>query len=126
MSNSVIGDNLARLRKNKGISMRKLSDDTGISYGSYTGYEYGRREPNREVIVKLAEYFGTTTDEILGIEKDSPAETAEEPITMDELIQFLQKLGFLKDGEQDISESDLRFLKATIASLGEWFSERTK
>lgn len=61
-----IKDSLRDIRNAHGISIKKLTDDTGIAYSTYTKYERGERELGVPVLIKLADYYGVTTDEILG------------------------------------------------------------
>ena len=62
---------LKELRKNKGVSQEQVAKDLNISMRAYQNYEYGQREPNIEMILKLAEYYDVTTDYLLG--KESPS-----------------------------------------------------
>lgn len=61
-----IKDSLRNIRHARGISIKKLTDATGIAYSTYTKYERGERELGVPVLIKLADYYGVTTDEILG------------------------------------------------------------
>ena len=63
---------LKELRKEKGISQEDAAKDLGISLRAYQNYEYGQREPNIQMINKLADYYGVTTDYLLGRERKSP------------------------------------------------------
>lgn len=56
---------LIKLRKDKGISRKKLAEDIGVSVASIGYYENGDRVPDIEVLVKLAEYFDVSCDELL-------------------------------------------------------------
>lgn len=109
------GDNLRRVREEKGVSMKKAAADLGIPYTTYLSYEYGRREPNIEMLLKLANYYGTTTDDLLGIKKETS-----EDIPIENVYQFLLESGFVEDGE-DLSDDDLSFLGSIIAALRDWF-----
>lgn len=63
-----ISDVLKILRENKGLSMAKAAEALKIPKGTYVSYEYGQREPNIEMINKLADFYGVTTDYLLGRE----------------------------------------------------------
>ena len=56
---------LKRLRKDKGISRKKLAEDIGVSVASIGYYENEDRAPDIEVLVKLADYFNVSCDELL-------------------------------------------------------------
>lgn len=61
-------DTLKMLREKSGESMSKTADAIGIPKGTYASYEYGKREPNIEMISKISNHFGVTTDYLLGRE----------------------------------------------------------
>lgn len=59
---------LKELREKKGISQRELAKDLGVSQGTVGNWESATREPNFETVKRIAEYFGVSTDYILGTE----------------------------------------------------------
>ena len=56
--------------------MRLLSEKTqtetakviGVTQHTYSNYELGKTQPDYETLIKLADYFHTTTDNLLGHE----------------------------------------------------------
>lgn len=54
------------LRTQKNLTQRKLGAELGMSKSAIGMYESGRREPEYEVILKIAEYFDVSTDYLLG------------------------------------------------------------
>lgn len=46
--------------------MAKAAEALGVPKSTYSSYEYGAREPNIELILKIAEYYNVTTDYLLG------------------------------------------------------------
>lgn len=61
---------LEELRKAKGITMKETALQLGMPYTTYVSYEKGQREPNSDVLIKFADFYDTTVDFILGVEKD--------------------------------------------------------
>lgn len=59
-------ESLKELREKTGKSMRLTAEELGIPYTTYVSYEKGAREPNSEMLVKIAEYYHTTIDFLLG------------------------------------------------------------
>lgn len=57
---------LNNLRRENNLSQKKAADDLGISQALLSHYENGVREPKLEFIVKACEYYGVSTDYILG------------------------------------------------------------
>ena len=58
-----VGDNLKKLRKNKGLSLRKVQKATGISYNTLGSYERNTCQPtieniyNKEMRKKVASVY---------------------------------------------------------------------
>ncbi len=65
---------LKELRKQKGLSQEQVANALGISMRAYQNYEYGQREPNIEMINKLADFYEVTTDYLLGRPEAKPPE----------------------------------------------------
>jgi transcriptional regulator with XRE-family HTH domain len=62
----VIGDRLTQLRKQAKMTQEQISKKLGIHRGTYANYEANKREPDYEILQKLADFFGVTTDYLLG------------------------------------------------------------
>ena len=62
---------LAELRKEKNLSMKETAVRLHLPYTTYVSYEKGDREPNSEVLIKLADFYNTTVDFILGVSKST-------------------------------------------------------
>ena len=58
--------NLKTIRKLNGKTQIEVARDLGIMQNTYSNYEIGKTQPDFEVLVKLADYFHTTVDAILG------------------------------------------------------------
>ena len=60
-----LAKNLKNLRKQKGLSQIDFSADIGLSRSTVANWETGERQPDIEMIIRLAEYFGVTLDELI-------------------------------------------------------------
>ena len=56
---------LYELPKAKNVTQQRMSIDLGIDQTSISSYECGKYLPTVEVLIKLAEYFGVSTDYLL-------------------------------------------------------------
>ena len=65
---SIFGDNIKRLRKNKGLKQQEIAELLGIKRNTYSDWENGKTEPKLENVVKIAQIFNTTTDKLLGVD----------------------------------------------------------
>lgn len=101
---------LKELRKQKGLNQKDVADFLGITQQAYQKYEQGTSEMSGSTICKLADYYGVTTDYLLGREplpnpfsdlglseeneKDVLAKYMSLPPTMRAcLLEILRKLG---------------------------------
>lgn len=58
--------NLRKLRMNKGVSQQQLADVMGTSQQSVNKYENHNVEPDISALIKLADYFETSIDYLVG------------------------------------------------------------
>lgn len=70
------GQILKELREKRGLKQEELAAFLGITQQAYGRYEKGTSEPNGDGFVKLADFYGVTTDYLLG------RESKIDPITM--------------------------------------------
>lgn len=57
--------NLKKLRLEKGLNMKQVAVSLNLPYTTYVSYEKGDREPNSEILIKMADFYQTTIDFIL-------------------------------------------------------------
>lgn len=67
-------ENLKKIREERKLTKKEVCESTGISERAYLTYEFGEREPKISVIEKLADFYGVTTDYLLGRETNNPFE----------------------------------------------------
>ena len=65
-------ENLRLLRKAHALKQQELADQLGISLRAYQYYERNEREPQLSVLVRIADYFGISLDELAGRENSAP------------------------------------------------------
>lgn len=74
----MLKDKLKELRESKGLTKKQVSSGCGISDRAYIAYEYGERDVSTETLSKLADFYGVTTDYLLGRPEAPAPTTAEE------------------------------------------------
>lgn len=62
----VFGERLKALRNEKQKTLRELAENLNIPYSTLANYERGEREPSYENLVTIADFFGVTTDYLIG------------------------------------------------------------
>lgn len=59
-------DRIAVLRAEAGLTQEQLAKELGIKVRRLQGWEQGTAEPDTEWLIRIAHYFGTSTDWLLG------------------------------------------------------------
>lgn len=59
-------NNLKSIRKERGLTVKEVVDGTGIPMRTYQNYEYMEREIGAGALGKLADFYGVSTDSLLG------------------------------------------------------------
>jgi transcriptional regulator with XRE-family HTH domain len=66
-----LGDKLKELRSKKNVSQQEVAKYLNVDRSTYGKYETGDSSPDYEKLLKLASYFNTTTDYLLGYDDNS-------------------------------------------------------
>ena len=59
-------EKLRQLREDAGISQKQLAEAIGVSQQSINKYENHNIEPDIETMIRIADYFDTSTDYLIG------------------------------------------------------------
>lgn len=112
----MIGNKLKELRTLKGYTLSQLCDKIGMNQNTYAKYERNERDVSTETLSKLADFYGVTTDYLLGREPqpdpfaDLDLTPEREKDVLDKYMSFppevraclldvLRKLGAAADGK---------------------------
>lgn len=71
MAQNIIGERIAGLLMEQGKTQRELAKQVGTTEASMSRYIKGNRVPKGPIIANIAKALHTTTDYLLGNEKDS-------------------------------------------------------
>ena len=63
---ATFGELLEELRKDHRLSQKQLADVIAVTTGTVSNYENNQHLPDIEKLIMLADYFGVTTDYLLG------------------------------------------------------------
>jgi transcriptional regulator with XRE-family HTH domain len=94
--------NLRALRNKKGISQQQLAENIGVSQQSINKYENHNIEPDISTLIKLADYFSTSIDYLVGrMEVDQRIEISKKyDLNIDESY-LIDGYRILNDKEKD-------------------------
>jgi HTH-type transcriptional regulator, competence development regulator len=96
----MLGETIAKLRKEKGLSQYELADRLGFSRGKLSNYEQGSRQPDYDTLKKIADYFDVTIDYLLG--REEKVKSKED--TLDEVNKLVKEYGIEQFGFFDIEK----------------------
>ncbi|VXB31851.1 XRE family transcriptional regulator [Flavobacterium sp. 9AF] len=71
------GTNLKKIRQIRGLSQQAFAELIDLNRGVISSYEEGRAEPKIETLLRIANYFGIPTDDIIS-----------KPLTVNQLANF--------------------------------------
>lgn len=87
----MLKDNLKKLREAKGLTKKQTALELGISERAYITYEYGEREPKLETLQKLADFYGVTTDYLLGRPEAKPPQNAIDSLVEEQSLHVVEE-----------------------------------
>lgn len=73
-----IGERILRLRIKNEMKQKELADKVGITEATLSRYENGLRSPKGEIVSKLAEALGVSSDYLLGLTDEANEQTKNE------------------------------------------------
>ena len=119
-------DNIRKYRKDKGITLKQLSDKTGISFSAIAMYERGSAEPSLEKIQRIAEELGVNVEDILG-ETHKPIPKLSEDLSGTTVFRIIEKQQDTIAKQQDIIDKQQSLesrQQETIAKLIEMLEKK--
>ena len=111
-------DILKSLRKSNGYStMQEFCAAADISFSTYQNYESGKRVPTAEMLVKLADFYGVSTDYLLGRPTTQPPVEPLDEFAQKEHLKSLEKVFMQKYLALTEEQRDkvLDFLRGVVA-----------
>lgn len=114
-------ERIRELREERGLTQKELAEAIGVDRTAIAKYESGASGAKSEMLEKLANYFGVTTDYILGrTNEKTPAPVVQSESEEEEIREYLQQI---KDDPSTrmmfdlVRGATLEEVKATVAFL---------
>ena len=94
-----ISERLKHLRKQKGVSQKKMAEKLDVSVSAYSMYERDMRNPNIKSLIKLSNYFNVSIDYLLAQtdEKEKCDKIKEKLINSDINLNLLEQIEVKKE-----------------------------
>lgn len=86
-------NNIKNAREARGFTQQECADTFGVKIRAWQTYEQGVSEPKYELLCKIADTFGVTTDYLLGREpQPNPLATLNVNVNDDKFIEIYSQL----------------------------------
>ena len=105
----MLGERLAELRNDRNLTQKEFGKLFGISRNTIHNYERGHTEPPHKVLVRFAQYFGVSTDYLMGITRE-PTPVPVAAFILDKQNNQIQFTRPLNNESWNHIEKYLRFL----------------
>lgn len=102
----MIGERLAELRKDAGISQQELADKLSLTKFTISSYEREKTMPSDEIKIELAKIFNVSLDYLVGL--------------IDEPIPYKRRESFINI-PQNIPRQAVDLIKLYIDTLSEYY-----
>lgn len=118
MSNTNLYNKVKELCRNNNITQKELAEIIGINQNTIKTWEH--KLPNSDTLLKIADYFGVTTDYLLGRSSNKSLTRKNERDIQKSLEQIYSglddslSLAYLNNGGVELSESDAELLKSAL------------
>lgn len=117
-----IGNNIAVLRKKKGITQEELANELGVSAQAVSKWENNSSCPDVSLLTKIADYFGVSVDALLRTQEDDIADLAEEKednVKPDDKKNIVIKI-MQQNGKENVIKVPFKFVKLGL-NIGAMF-----
>ncbi|MCT3189262.1 helix-turn-helix domain-containing protein [Limosilactobacillus reuteri] len=121
MDKNVLYDRIKELADKQNLSIRRLEEKLGFGNGVINRWR--KTTPGVDKIEAVANFFGVTTDYLLG-RTDTPQFTRKDERDVQKILEEMtqglnnkNELAFLKNGGQEIDPEDAELLSASLENV---------
>lgn len=121
MDKNVLYDRIKELADKQNLSIRRLEEKLGFGNGVINRWR--KTTPGIDKIEAVANFFGVTTDYLLG-RTDTPRFTRKDERDVQKILEEMtqglnnkNELAFLKNGGQEIDPEDAELLSASLENV---------
>lgn len=86
----MIGKRIAALRSKSKLTQAEFAQKLGVSRSALSLWEQGRRKVDQDLLIVIANFFGVTTDTLLGRDAIPPNELV--PVTTEPLDPSIERM----------------------------------
>ncbi len=113
---------LKELRTAKNLYQKDIATLLGVDRTTYSKYESGASEPNREILLRLAQIFDVSTDYLLGRtdEKETLTQEGERKVEKQDLMAAFW------GGDKDLSQDDMNAMWTDVENFAAFVAQQKK
>lgn len=115
----MLPENLKYLRQQRNLLKKDIASLLSVSESTYGKWELGKREPDHETLLKLANFFGVSTDYLLGADNNATLSTPNEKKGVKIPVLGKVQAGIPVEAIEDII--DYEEITEEMASQGDFF-----
>ena len=104
------------LLQRDGVSTYQVSKATGIAQSVFSSWKNGISKPKADKLKKIADYFGVSTDYLLGRGEKAPAPEEPEQEQDEVNMEFADRVSRLSDAGREALSHYLDLLLKTVCS----------
>lgn len=131
MSNKSIGKIISKLREEKGITQKELGEKLGVTEKDISDWEKNVSTPDEDVILKLSEFFGVSSEEFTNSKTSSDVRSNKINYIIDIVLRTIPiAMGAALIVSTIISQIDLKsgfmMLGLSVVSMGIYLLKNEK
>lgn len=109
----MLGRRMKDKRKSMGYTQKEVADKIGIARTTYAMYESENRDPDTKTLENLADFYGVSTDYLLG--RDVPEWASQDDVI--ELQTLLEENVNMAYGGESLTEEEKQRVKDILTTL---------
>ena len=119
-------ENLKKSRKRKGLSQKALSEKLGVALSTVAMWETGSRQPDYQMLNRIADFFGISFDDLLEDKEEKEALDSDEiyvayeddeVFSIRELLRTRPEMKMLFSVSKNATKEDIERTVAIIEAL---------
>lgn len=115
---TALSDRLTQLREERNWTKTYVAKKLGLNtLGTYANYEYGTRQPDNELLGKIADLYGVTTDYLLGINNTPKWATKQNTLDLKNYLNNPDAQNAFNFGGQELTDEEKEKLNIALTQI---------
>lgn len=111
-------ENLKKLRKNAGLTQKKLAAELGVALSTVAMWETGSRQPDYKTLNKIADFYGVTYNQLLSDQSENKYDNdSDDILQLRDLLRTRPEMKMLFSVSKNASKEDIERAVTIIEAL---------